>query len=170
MRRSVVAVLLAALVSAAVARPVQAQAPDNQIDPGMSKAQVIQHLGQPQSISKKDSSLFLYYKNGCEKSCGMLDLVILINDKVVDAIFRDPNRHYTGKSTSPMALTPAEARKASTTAPVKVKPDVKPDTTTPSKAEVVPAPPTAPAAPPPPPAADTTKPKTDSTAVKPPRD
>jgi len=165
MRRSVVAALLAVFASVALARPVHAQAPDNQIDPGMSKAQVIQHLGQPQSISKKDSSLFLYYKNGCEKTCGMLDLVILINDKVVDAIFRDPNRHYTGKSTSPMALTPAEARKASTGAPLKIKAD----TTTPTKAEVVPAPPAAPVTPPPAPAPDTTKPKTDSTAVKPPR-
>ena len=164
MRRSVVAALLTTVLAAAAARPVSAQARDNQIDPGMTKAQVIEHLGQPQSASKKDSSLFLYYKNGCEKTCGMLDLVILINDKVVDAIFRDPNRHYTGQSSSPMALTPAEARKASNkpAAPLKVAPD----TTAPAKAEVVPAPPAAPAAPVPAPA-DTVKPKTDS-AAKPP--
>jgi hypothetical protein len=165
MRRSVVVALLATVLAAAAARPVSAQARDNQIDPGMTKAQVIEHLGQPQSASKKDSSLFLYYKNGCEKSCGMLDLVILINDKVVDAIFRDPNRHYTGQSSSPMALTPAEARKAGNkpAAPMKVAPDT---TTASKKAEVVPAPPAAPAAPAPAPV-DTAKPKTDS-AAKPP--
>ena len=162
MRRSVVAALLCTAVTVAATRPLAAQAPDNQIDPGMSKVQVIEHLGKPQSASKTDTLLFLYYKNGCEKTCGMLDLVILVNDKVVDAIFRDPNRHYTGQSSSPMALTPVEARKTGKSGAALV---VMPDTATPPKAEVIPA---SPAPAPVPAAADTTTPVTDSTAAKPP--
>ena len=111
MRRPLVLAALCSLAaSAAIAGPVFAQARDNSIDPGMSKAQVIDHLGPPQSAHTSDTLAYLYYKNGCEKTCGMSDLVVLSHDKVVDAIFRDPARHFTGQSSSPISLTPAEAR------------------------------------------------------------
>jgi hypothetical protein len=62
---------------------------------------------------------YLFYQNACGRSCGMNDLVILRRDSVVDAIFRSPNRHYTGQSSSPQEARPlVSARK---TAP-KAKP------------------------------------------------
>ena len=93
----------------------------------------------------------------------MNDLVVLDNDKVVDAIFRDPNRHYTGKSSSPMALTPAEAQEGRDQAggAAEGRP-----TRRAREGGGRAAPPAAPA-PPPLPAADSTTPKTDSTAKPP---
>ena len=177
MRRPLVlAALCGFAASVAIARPVLAQARDNSIDPGMTKAQVIEHLGQPQSMHTSDTLVYLYYKNGCEKTCGMSDLVVLSHDKVVDAIFRDPARHYTGQSSSPASLTPAEARSKATGMTLKTKPD----TTSAGKATVVPAPPAAPPAAPPPapapapaagaaaPKGDSITPPKDSTAAKPP--
>jgi hypothetical protein len=39
----------------------------------------------------------------------MNDLVILRRDSVVDAIFRSNTRHYTGTSSSPMAISEKDA-------------------------------------------------------------
>jgi hypothetical protein len=41
------------------------------------------------------------------RQCGIDDVVMLDNDAVVDAVFRAPERAYTGKSSSPHAI-PAE--------------------------------------------------------------
>jgi hypothetical protein len=46
------------------------------------------------------------YSNKCGKKCGMQDIVILDHDVVVDAVFRSPDRHYTGTSSSPDATAP----------------------------------------------------------------
>lgn len=81
------------------------------IDPGMTRAQVIAKLGQPLSAHSFDSHTYLLYKNGCEKTCGINDFVVLDSDKVVDAVFRSPSRKYTGKSSSPVMITALEARK-----------------------------------------------------------
>jgi len=73
------------------------------IDPGMSRAQVIERLGKPSTIRTYQGSTYLMYPNKCGKACGMQDIVILDHDVVVDAVFRSPNRHYTGTSSSPEA-------------------------------------------------------------------
>ena len=39
----------------------------------------------------------------------MTDLVVLRRDSVVDAIFRSNTRHYTGTSSSPMAISEQDA-------------------------------------------------------------
>jgi len=103
-------VLLALAAGIVFVRPAHAQTRDNTIDPGMTKAQVIEHLGPPSSVKTTDSMTYLMYPNNC-KSCGMQDVVFLAKDQVVDAIFRDPKRHYTGKSSSPAAIPAAEAIK-----------------------------------------------------------
>ncbi len=54
----------------------------------MSRDQVVEKLGEPVSARTYDSHTYLMYKNGCEKTCGMNDLVILDSGKVVDAVFR----------------------------------------------------------------------------------
>ena len=101
---------LLALSIAATAAPAAAQDTTGTIDPGMSKAQVIARLGKPVSERSDGVYTFMYYKNGCEKTCGMQDLVVLENDAVTDAIFRSPTHHYTGVSSSPSAVNPRDAR------------------------------------------------------------
>jgi hypothetical protein len=59
----------------------------------------------------------------------MNDLVILRGDSVVDAIFRSPERHYTGVSSSPEQIAPrtstkpkAKRSKSAATPAPKIKP------------------------------------------------
>ena len=99
------AALTLALIGA-LAAPAAAQAPKS-IDPGMSQAQVVERLGEPNALRTAGAFTYLFYKNGCVRECGMDDLVLLENDAVVDAIFRSPERAYSGKSSSPRAI-PAE--------------------------------------------------------------
>jgi hypothetical protein len=149
MRRQLVLAALVAL-AAPLAPRAGAQTKDNIIDPGMSKTQVIEHLGQPSSVKTADTALYMFYPNGCLKTCGMNDVVILVHDKVVDAIFRDPNRKYTGESSSPTQITAAEAIKTGKekhTGSMTVKPPAPPPNA--GKAEVMPAPKPVPAPPPP---------------------
>ena len=95
--------LLTLALLGALAAPVAAQAPKS-IDPGMTQAQVVERLGEPTALRTSGTFTYLFYKNGCGRECGMDDLVLLENDAVVDAIFRSPERAYTGKSSSPRAI------------------------------------------------------------------
>ncbi len=81
------------------------------IDSGMTRAQVVAKLGEPMSARSYDGHTYLLYKNGCERSCGMSDLVVLDSDKVVDAIFRSSGRHYSGTSSSPKMIAMADVRR-----------------------------------------------------------
>jgi pyruvate/2-oxoglutarate dehydrogenase complex dihydrolipoamide acyltransferase (E2) component len=97
---------LALILFCVVAASAPAQAPRS-IDPGMSQAQVVQRLGDPTLSRSSGDFTYLFYKNSCGKTCGMDDLVILHKDSVVDAMFRSPERAYSGKSSSPKSI-PAE--------------------------------------------------------------
>lgn len=104
---------VAALLTGLAAAPALAQqTPPVTIDSGMTRAQVIERLGTPGVERTRGTYTFLFYSNGRERSVGMNDLVVLNEDKVVDAIFRSSQRTYSGRSTSPRAIPPAEARKA----------------------------------------------------------
>lgn len=81
------------------------------IDPGMTRDQVVAKLGEPLSSRSYDGFTYLLYRNGCEKTCGMNDLVVLDSGKVIDAVFRSRDRHYTGTSSSPHMIPAPEARK-----------------------------------------------------------
>ena len=85
------------------------------IDPGMSREQVLAELGPPAVERTAGRYVYLLYANGCERTCGMQDLVILQDGTVVDAIFRAPGRSYSGTSSSPGSVAPARtnARAAS---------------------------------------------------------
>ena len=100
---------VASLVFALSAGAGPAQATDT-IDPGMSREQVVARLGQPLSSRSYDGYMYLFYRNGCEKKCGMNDIVVLDSGKVVDAVFRSSKRHYSGTSSSPRMISAAEAR------------------------------------------------------------
>jgi hypothetical protein len=89
-----------------VAATAHAQSGTGTIDPGMTRAQVIERLGKPATVRTYQGSTYLMYSNKCGKKCGMQDLVILEHDSVVDAVLRSPDRHYTGTSSSPEATAP----------------------------------------------------------------
>ena len=72
-----------------------------QIDPGMTRAEVVERLGKPATERASGGFTYLFFINGCERTCGMNDLVTLKGDSVIDAIFRAPQRTYSGRSTSP---------------------------------------------------------------------
>ena len=82
------------------------------IDPGMSREQVVKTLGQPLSSKSYDGHVYLLYRNGCEKKCGMNDLVVLDSGEVVDAVFRSAHRKYSGESSSPKMISAADAKHA----------------------------------------------------------
>ena len=91
--------------SLVTATPVLAQEA-RVIDPGMTREQVVAELGAPVTTRAAGRFIYLFYPNGCERTCGMQDLVILENDAVVDAIFRSARRSYSGTSSSPGSVVP----------------------------------------------------------------
>jgi hypothetical protein len=99
------AFLLAIIVPAVLG----AQGGTSSISPGMSRARVVAALGTPSTERTVGEFKYLFYANACGKRCGMNDLVILRRDSVVDAIFRSNTRHYTGTSSSPMAISEKDA-------------------------------------------------------------
>ena len=99
-----VVVALSAFAGAASAQTKAA------IDPGMTRAEVVAKLGEPLSARQYESFTYLLYKNGCEKKCGMNDLVVLDSGKVVDAVFRSTARQYSGTSSSPRMIPTSEAK------------------------------------------------------------
>ena len=108
--------LLFALVFAS---PALAQNAPVRIDPGMTRAQVIELLGQPATERSSNGFTYLFYINGCERTCGMNDLITLRGDSVTDAIFRAPHREFTGRSSSPVQNRTPRANRG----PLTVRPD-----------------------------------------------
>ena len=109
--------------------PLAAQQPSKTVSPGMTKAQVVAALGEPATTRSAGGEAYLFYLNSCGKRCGMNDIVVLHGDSVVDAIFRAPDRHYTGKSSSPVSIPPAAAAKqkpSAAGAPLEVTGEPKP--------------------------------------------
>ncbi len=102
------------LLLLAGALPLSAQAV---IDPAMPRAQVVTRLGAPAFERAAGDATFLFYANGCERRCGMHDLVVLEKGVVVDAIFRSAKRRYSGASSSPRMIPAAEAIRAKATLP-----------------------------------------------------
>lgn len=99
LRAGLVFVLLSA-----VAAPSLAQGPKS-IDPGMSETKVVERLGAPDASRAAGDYKYLFYHNNCIRKCGMDDVVILRSDSVVDAMFRSTDRSYSGKSSSPRAIS-----------------------------------------------------------------
>jgi hypothetical protein len=124
-----------ALLLAIAAAGVQAAVAQS-IDPGMTKSQVIERLGAPAAERTSGPYTYMFYQNGRERTAGMSDLVILQNDSVVDAIFRSSMRAYTGRSSSPEGVMPANSAASgerlavpvSNTQPVPASPPPPPDT------------------------------------------
>jgi hypothetical protein len=106
MRRLIaVFITLLIVVAATGAQGAAAQS----IDPGMTKAQVIERLGPAAAERISGAFTYMFYQNGRERTVGMSDLVTLQNGAVVDAIFRSSERQYTGRSSSPEGVMPANS-------------------------------------------------------------
>ena len=122
-------VLITALMITAAEASSNAQTATT-VDSGMTREQVVAKLGQPLSARTYEGFTYLLYRNGCEKTCGMNDLVVLDSGKVVDAVFRSSSRRYSGTSSSPKMITQTEARRgagSAGSAPLDVKPAKKPE-------------------------------------------
>lgn len=116
---------------AAPAEPVQASAPPPRplvdepwtpvdtgtVVPGMTREQVIATWGIPVAERVSGNRGYLYFRNGCEVTCGTFDVVFLEDGQVVDAIVRGPGHTYAGTSSSPPGRAPAASVAQATAAP-----------------------------------------------------
>lgn len=125
------------------------------VAPGMSESQVYSLWGAPVGTRHVGTRTYLYFENGCERSCGTADIVTLDNGQVTDAIVRWPGHGYSGQSSSPRSGPPSRKRPGAGTLTM-------PDTTRHDTTTTAPAATPAPAPAPAPVPADTVKPKTDS--------
>jgi hypothetical protein len=71
------------------------------VNPGMTREEVIGVWGPPVAERALGTWTYLYFRNGCEVSCGTFDVVFLENNAVVNAIVRGPGHTYGGTSSSP---------------------------------------------------------------------
>jgi hypothetical protein len=76
------------------------------VNPGMTRDEVVAVWGAPVTERTDGAWTYLYYRNGCEVSCGTFDVVFLENGEVVNAIVRGRGHTYGGTSTSPPGVTP----------------------------------------------------------------
>lgn len=76
------------------------------VTPGMTRDSVIAIWGEPVAERALGAWTYLYFRNGCEASCGTFDVVFLENGQVVNAIVRGPGHIYDGTSTSPPGAEP----------------------------------------------------------------
>ncbi|HUL49433.1 MAG TPA: hypothetical protein VLT79_05375 [Gemmatimonadales bacterium] len=127
--------------------------------PGMSEKDVYARWGSPVAVRHMGEFTYLYFKNGCEYTCGHLDVVTLQNGQVTNALVRWPGHGFAGQSGSPTSA-PSEAPPGGNTLQI-APPAAAPD----SAAAPAPTPPRAPPRPPAaPPAAS---PGPDTTHVAP---
>jgi hypothetical protein len=63
---------------------------------GMGERDVYSLWGAPVAVRHLGEFTYLYFPNGCEYSCGHLDVVTLQNGQVIDAIVRWPGHSYNG--------------------------------------------------------------------------
>jgi hypothetical protein len=76
------------------------------VTPGMTRDEVIGVWGPPVTERALGAWTYLYFRNGCEASCGTFDVVFLENGAVVNAIVRGAGHTYSGTSTSPPGQEP----------------------------------------------------------------
>jgi hypothetical protein len=76
------------------------------VNPGMTREQVVAVWGVPVAERTRDNWGYLYFRNGCEASCGTFDVVFLEKGQVVDAVVRGPGHTYSGNSSSPAGRKP----------------------------------------------------------------
>ena len=101
----IVGALALALLLAAPGHTLQAQQVKT-IAPGMTEGQVRESWGEPLIVRQRGEFTYMFYENGCLRTCGMHDLVILQGGQVVDAVARASYHAYEGMSSSPRERVP----------------------------------------------------------------
>ncbi|HEY3220852.1 MAG TPA: hypothetical protein VGJ80_08970 [Gemmatimonadales bacterium] len=76
------------------------------VNPGMSEREVYELWAAPAAVRRVGQYTYLFFQNGCEYTCGTMDVVTLHNGKVVDAIVRWDGHRYSGESSSPPGRVP----------------------------------------------------------------
>lgn len=76
------------------------------IAPGMAERDVYSLWGAPAAVRRAGEYTYLFFNNGCEYTCGTMDVVTLQNGNVVDAIVRWDGHRYAGESSSPQGKMP----------------------------------------------------------------
>ena len=76
------------------------------VAPGMSERVVYEIWAAPAAVRRIGEYTYLFFRNGCEYTCGTMDVVTLQNGRVVDAIVRWDGHRYAGESSSPPGRVP----------------------------------------------------------------
>ncbi|HYT82453.1 MAG TPA: hypothetical protein VEK86_03320 [Gemmatimonadales bacterium] len=76
------------------------------IAPGMGEREIYAVWGEAAAVRRVGDYSYLFFQNGCEYTCGTMDVVTLQNDSVVDAIVRWHGHRYAGESSSPPGKKP----------------------------------------------------------------
>jgi hypothetical protein len=76
------------------------------VAPGMSERDIYGLWGAPAAVRRAGEYTYLFFRNGCEYTCGTMDVVTLKDGKVVDAIVRWDGHGYSGESSSPPGRVP----------------------------------------------------------------
>ena len=76
------------------------------VAPGMSEREVYEIWGAPAAVRRVGEYTYLFFRNGCEYTCGTMDVVTLQTGRVVDAIVRWDGHRYAGESSSPQGRVP----------------------------------------------------------------
>ncbi len=71
------------------------------VSEGMTRDDVVGVWGPPVAERVVGARGYLYFRNGCEVTCGTFDVVFLDGGRVVDAIVRGQGHVYDGASSSP---------------------------------------------------------------------
>jgi len=71
------------------------------VNPGMTRDEVVAVWGEPVTERSSEEWTYLYYRNGCEVTCGTYDVVLFRDGQVADAIVRGSGHTYAGVSSSP---------------------------------------------------------------------
>ncbi len=76
------------------------------VNPGMSEREVYEIWAAPAAVRRVGEYTYLFFRNGCEYTCGTMDVVTLKDGRVVDAIVRWDGHKYSGESSSPPGRVP----------------------------------------------------------------
>jgi hypothetical protein len=76
------------------------------IAPGMAEREIYLLWAAPVAVRRVGEYTYLFFRNGCEYTCGTMDVVTLQNGRVVDAIVRWDGHRYSGESSSPPGRVP----------------------------------------------------------------
>ncbi len=76
------------------------------VNPGMSEREIYELWAAPAAVRRVGEYTYLFFRNGCEYTCGTMDVVTLKDGHVIDAILRWDGHRYSGESSSPPGKVP----------------------------------------------------------------